>query len=183
MFRTYVCGDPKFCDEAAARQNRMSIEVYQKRIIEGINKRVDKGDFIVFTGDLGITDVDKVKELMSQINGGIYFLSESKEIEEEFKDVCMTIGADLGQKVKIMDKDSFLIYPVNNVPPVPKDKDNVYFAAAASQMKNGDSMYKDRILNISIDKLNFEPICMEDIVNMIDGYELFATMKTEERIY
>lgn len=177
--KTFICGDPYFCDASAAQRNGMKLKEYQNKLIKNINDKVDEKDFIIFTGELGFEKEEDIEPIMKQIKGKISFLTEKKinNYNTYLIDLCSS-----GKTVNEQEIPVVYFSCKKNFKKCINNNSNVYIAAPESISEQTD-MFKNRILNISINKWNFEPICMDDIPQIIDNYELFATMKAEEKTY
>lgn len=182
MAKTYIAADMRLFDRDMAKKFGMSIERYNKKVIEKINETVtDEDDYILLNGVISMGSVIGTLHLLSQIKAKTIVLKRDA-IQQFGKDewlkscnlVCSTDGS---QRVDINGEECILIILagkeyLEKYLQLP----NVYVAGAASIL-DIDEIYKKPLLNISLSEWNFEPIEIgERLPQIIDDMELFASM-------
>lgn len=93
-------------------------------------------------------------------------------------------NVDVRQVVKIKEKDSIII-TIGRPEYIKKyNKNNIYIAVSGSDIPNQTELYKNRILNVSLEKWDYTPIeTRERLPQIIDDMELFASMnENKEKI-
>lgn len=179
--------DMKLFDEQTAAKFGMSVDIYNKKIIEKINKKVSEEDMLIIGGIFTkgnflqtLNLVSQIKAKKTLINREQYNLFSNEEyIELGFNHIWNVDGA---QKVKYMNKDYNIIVIGRPEYISHYKKEGCYVAAAGSDLKQED-LYKDKILNISLENWGFCPIeTQEQLPQIFDDMELFNTMEETTEI-
>lgn len=181
---TFIAADAKFFDEAAARKQGVSIDRYNEFVINSINQIIKSNEnHIIFNGEISKGSKEETKEIMGQIYGIksiIDYKYQKQFTPEEWKEIGFTHVWDTSGAItcKIMEKDSYVILEtdkemINRDLALP----NCYLAAPESMIDTGE-IYKNKVLNISLNKWHFQPIEIgERLPQIIDDKELFMSME------
>lgn len=176
----YVAADTKFYNERAAQKRKQSIQDYNKTIISNWNNVVQDEDVIILMGDISDGNYTDTKELFSQLvgkkklidyKGGNFSRLEWEEILNS-KPWCVN-GAVSGD----INGERAIVTILSNFNDIEQDK----YYAAANSLTQQNVIYKDNILNLSIENWGYTPIAYMEIPKMIDDMILFETMNEEER--
>jgi hypothetical protein len=155
-------------------------------VIRKINEIVpDNEDYIILNGIISCGGTIETLELLSKIKAKIIFQTKDEEFllnRDKWKEISSLIcETDGSQKAIINEKESKIVLPASkkNINAF-LGKPNVYLAAAESIISQED-LYKRPVLNISLNKWNFEPIELgERIPQIIDDFELFNSMENNK---
>ena len=182
---SFIAADARFFDNAAAREQKLSISKYNQMVIDNINKTISSEDSIIFNGIISNGNKEETKEIFSKIKGVKYIIDykyQEQFTKEEWKEIGFTHIWDVSGAVdcKIMEKDSYVI--------IEADKEMIkrdlimptsYVAAPKSMIDTGE-LYKNKILNISLKEWGFQPIEISTrLPQIIDDQELFNSMEEE----
>lgn len=189
MRRTYIAADLKLFDKNNAKKLHMSIEQFNQFLIDKINKMADSDDYVVFTGivtcgsmigTLYYLNQIKAKKQVLDKKSGLWF---KDCLGEKWKDNFdyifdyindVTEGTINGEGATIVIPNSIEQFDLM------QQFDYVYIAAPNSFL-NRKELYKDKVLNISIEEWNYEPIELGTrLPQIFDDMELFATMENKE---
>lgn len=178
MSKTYIAGDLKLFDRAAARQINKSTREYNNYIIRNINSVVSKEDNIFLCGDVSKNDNDETNELLKKINGYITIIcNKDKYINLTFPkwhgDGFVTLKDYSGKDIQViyLCDDTFLEYFV--------PRENTIIAAPTSISGIKDKI-GERYLNLSIEALEYYPIEINEIGRHFEDIKLFESMEDFE---
>lgn len=189
MLRTYVVADLKLFDKAGAKKFHMTMEQFNQFLINKINKVADKDDYIVLIGivtcgsiigTLYYLNQIKAKKQVLDKKSGIWFKDCLGDSWKDNFDYIFDYINDVTEGT-INGKGETIVIP-NSIEQfdLMRQLDYVYIAAPNSFL-NREELYKNKILNISIEEWNYEPIELGTrLPQIFDDMELFATMKNKE---
>ena len=189
MSKTYVAADPKLFDKAAAKAIHKTIEDYNDFIINNINKVVGENDFVVLLGVISVGSTISTLNYLSKIKGKIQILNEhyGKIFKEATRDEIPIDTSfagishiSLGEEFSVYIPHSKIDYDLKKE--LLNDFNTIRIAAPNSYI-NSDKLYNNKILNISLNKWNYEPIELgERLPQIIDDMEVFSKMETKEEV-
>ena len=188
--KTYITGDTYFNDELEAKNLNLTIQEYNNKIVNSINKVVKPEDTLIIIGEVGTGDFFLTEQLL-RLHCDIIILN-TKIIDSVFNNEeytnskIFTSSIDGVQSITVDNKDFNLIYCA-----APKHLQHFlklsdvmrksYIAAATSQ--GIKDIFKDRILNISLSEWGYEPLeISERIPQIISDMNLFESMKAKGEI-
>jgi len=155
----YVIADTKFNDNITAARLKISLEEYNKMLIERWNSIVTKDDSIFVFGIFGVGLGKGLKPIIEQLNGIIYIVNYKEN--------------------KIFDRDRWkrlgihAIWDCNFTYPI--DNDKIFFPAAKNchdetckyriltEKDGAAEVYKDNKLSIEAKYWNYKPILLKNI--------------------
>ena len=186
--KTYLVADAKFFDRAAAEQQGLSIRNYNETIVNNINSLVNDEDTVhfIFFGVITKGSFEQTKEIFDKMKGlkSIidYNFSQTFFTKEQWKEIGFTQiwTNSCAEEAKINNQSTYIIIEI--------EKDHLekvlelnYYVAIAASMIGMKDLYKDRLLNISIEKWGLYPIELEEeLPRIFDDQELFLSMEDIE---
>lgn len=183
---TYVAADCRFYDPAAAQEMGLSIDEYNQMVTDKINSYVRPKDGLILMGKITFGDLTQTKELIKKLNGTKYIIDYSIQGQfnsDEWKEIGFSHIWDCpGAVEKEIDgvKSFIILETTQEHLALDLLRPNCYIAAASSLINKG-CRYKDKVLNISLNEWDFEPIEVgERLGQIIDDQELFARMEDKE---
>lgn len=182
--KTFIVADARFFDKDAAHECNLTIDEYNNMVIKKINENITQNDFVILLGIISKGDLIQTAQVLNAINckkGIIDYQNQEQFSIAEWRALGMdyvwnTPGA---QECQINGKNEFIVIGIN------KDKIfkdiNKYYVATAQSILDTGKIYKDKILNISINQWNYEPIeIQERLPQIFDDQELFLRMEEKE---
>lgn len=186
--KIYLVADARFFDEDAAREQNMDINTYNQTIINNLNTFTSEKEpaHFCFFGVITAGTMEQTKDLLSQL-GGVkslidYNYNQSKFTIEQWKEIGFSFvwTNSCAQRSVINNKDTYVVIEV--------EKDHLekvlsldYYVAIAGSMIGMEDIYKDKLLNISIQNWGLMPIELEEeLPRIFDDQELFLRMEDTE---
>lgn len=181
--KTFIVADARFFDEDAAREQGMTIEDYNEMVIKKINENIKKEDYAILLGVISKGNLVQTSAVLQAINCNkdiIDYQNQHQFTIAEWRAIGINHVWDCAgaQHSQIMGKDSIIIIG-NNKKEITEEQGKYYIATAQSIVNTGE-LYKDKVLNVSMDQWDFEPIeVKERLPQIFDDQELFLTMKED----
>lgn len=186
MVKTYIAADMRLFDREAAKKSGMSVERYNKKVIEKINETIpNENDYVLLSGIISNGSVIGTLHLLSQIKAKKIILKRDAlqqfSKEEWQKECTLVCRLDGSQNVIINGRESILVLLASNeYLNTYLNLPDVYIAGAASDL-GMEELYKKPMLNISLSEWNYEPVEIgERLPQIIDDMELFASMDEDK---
>jgi calcineurin-like phosphoesterase family protein len=130
------------------------VEEMDKEMIKRWNKKVGKEDLVIHLGDFALGNEKEVKELKDFLNGTIFFLKGNHDHKMLRKVGFIIIRGTL--------EIGNLIFSHN---PLKKEDIPRGFTNVHGHIHEKESLYG---FNVSVEKMNYEPIELEELKKIID---------------
>lgn len=180
----YVVADPQFYNQKVAERRGLTVEEHNKSLIDNWNKTItDDEDVIILMGDISDGNYTQTKELFLQLTGKkkLIDFKDGKFSRLDWEGIlnskpwCVN-GAVSGD----INGERAIVVILSNLGGIEKMKETGY-CAAANSLTHQNTIYKDRVLNLSIENWGYAPIAYMAIPEMIDNMLLFESMNEEEK--
>lgn len=181
----YLVADARFFDETAAKEQGLSIEEYNRKIVENLNSLISEEKFahFIFLGTITKGNFEDTKKLFSQINGAKslidYNYNQTFFTQEQWKEIGFNFvwTNSCAEKTTINGKETYVVIEI--------EKENLeralklgHYVAIAASLINYKELYKNHLLNISIGNWGLMPLELkEELPRIFDDQELFLTME------
>lgn len=151
--KIYITADHHFNHENIIKYCKRPFKTTKEMngvMIEKWNKKVGKDDLVIHLGDFGLGNKEKIKEIRKRLNGIIILIKGNHD--KAIKDFIVVrdsiqIGNLLFSHRPILKEE------------VPKGCINIHGHIHEKNSING--------INVSVDKTNYEPVSIEDIISEI----------------
>lgn len=186
--KTYLVADARFFDSDAAAQENMTVNEYNDMIINNINKEINDEDSIIFMGIITANIIkEDNKQLFNRIKGKKYIIDfHTQEIlfkKEEWSEIGFTHIWDSPGAIEttIKNKETLIIIETDEEDFLRDRLKTDYYIAVPQSISNMEELYKNKILNVSINKWGYEPLEIKDrLPRIFDDQELFLSMEDTE---
>jgi calcineurin-like phosphoesterase family protein len=183
MSELYIAADVNFFNTEAAEELELnSVGDYNLGIIKQWNSIVKPEDTTLLLGNISNGSMAATKEVFSQLNGIKKIISYEEGnpfTKEEWQSIGVSsicnICGYINGNIENEDK-KVIITTTKNLLKFFKD----YYCAAPGSFLTHEEIFKDRILNISINNWGYMPIKYKDLPQIIDNQILFNKMENGE---
>lgn len=169
----YVIADTKFNHKHAAAQLKMSIEDYNKMLVDKWNSAITKDDSVFVFGVFGVGLGKELKPIIEQLNGLVYIVNYHDN--------------------KIFDRDRWkrlgvhAVWTCNFTYPIEEDK--IFFPATKdsnddtcrykvlTERDGAAEVYKNNELSIEAKYWDYTPILLKEVPNIILRMKDFEEME------
>ena len=184
MSELYIAADMNFFNDKAAEDLELnSTGDYNLGMIKQWNSIVKPEDTVLLLGNISNGSVEGTREIFSQLNGIKKIISYEENnpfTKDEWKaigaasvyNICGWVNGNIDNK----EEKVIIVTTKKNLWNFFKD----YYCAAPGSILTQKEVFKDNILNISIENWGYYPIKYKDLPQIIDNQILFNKMENGE---
>lgn len=179
---TYIIADLRlFNEEQRKKMGYDSFEQMNQNIIKTWNKSIKPEDRVIIMGDCGNGTFEQMQSIISQLNGEL--VATSSHINEKFsKKEWRKIGFKFFWGVSMyhtLASGEDVLYPIRKIENASLyEKD--YVVLATDSENEFDGFIKGRMLSVDAAKWGYNPVNVDELLNIYNNMKEFEQMSNEE---
>lgn len=175
----YVIANCSFFDLTKVKKRGFkNIDEMNNQMLKAWNETVKPDDTVLCLGKLfQPVEIDKIKNLCTQLNGDIIVLTEDYLIREYYQQNQLSDYFYIFSTKDYYDHIDVLFCPFCDNPESKKDK---YTVCCCGSGHNFNDMCKDKYLNVDADKWEYYPIVASEVKNIYNNMSEFFEEESNE---